>query len=107
HWLALDSEDNRMDCISLASLAAKHMNMVGIPAKIGLAYTPGFTGQKAGVFNASALSVTEFEGKKYVLGFFAAKSFNQFEGFFEYKVKDMRRAFTVDPALGPIFETDL
>jgi hypothetical protein len=99
HWKALD-DHTPADCISLAVLAVKGLRMIGINASQGRAFPTG--GAPSGDTDAGA---AEFDSMGRQLDFFAAGGANVFEGFFEITDGTTRKAFTVDPTLGPVLET--
>ncbi len=104
HWELLD-QGIACDCISLAVLAAKQLRMLGVEAIQGRAFPTG--AKPPGDTNAGDSEKDIIGGVPVELGFFAAGGFNRFEGFFEIKDGNKRKAFTVDPVQGPIEETTL
>ncbi len=110
HWrhldlppVAVDPIHGGLDCIGLATLAVKHLHLLGIySSQPGTAWPTGVNGPQD---TKTDRTTSETDGKTppHPLLFFDGGA-NLFEGFFEINDGGTRKAFIVAPLEGPILE---
>jgi hypothetical protein len=98
-----DHDHGGLDCINLATLAVKHLHLLGIyDSKPGEAFPTGVNGPQ----DTDTTKGSETDGaspKAHPLMFYDGGQ-NAFEGFFEINDGGTRKAFIVAPLKGPILE---